>query len=259
MIHHEEVWGTVVALELYEESKSTSEIETVSKEAVSFLHEIDRDFSTFKVDSEISQIRRSELKIENASARVQLIWKLCEEARDLTEGAFDPWHARLGGFDPSGYVKGWAADQIANKAVAAGISHVHINAGGDITLRGGMLTSNGEKPWMIGIQHPEKKNAIATALPIKNGAVASSGTYERGAHIIDPANGLIAIGARATSVFGPDGGIADALATALVVSGREGARWFLKPELAEYGCWGVDRNTDSTWSLRWPERQTDPK
>jgi len=39
-----------------------------------------------------------------------------------------------------------------------------------------------------------------------------------------------------------------------VVSGREGARWFLKPELAEYGCWGVDRNTDATWSLRWPER-----
>jgi len=38
MIHHEEVWGTVVALELYEESKSISEIETVSKEAVSFLH-----------------------------------------------------------------------------------------------------------------------------------------------------------------------------------------------------------------------------
>ena len=114
MIHHEEVWGTVVALELYEESKSISEIETVSKEAVSFLHEIDRDFSTFKVDSEVSQIRRGTLKIENASAKVQLIWKLCEEARALTEGAFDPWHARLGGFDPSGYVKGWAADQIAN-------------------------------------------------------------------------------------------------------------------------------------------------
>jgi thiamine biosynthesis lipoprotein len=116
-----------------------------------------------------------------------------------------------------------------------------------------MLTPDGEKPWMIGIQHPEKKNAIATALPITNGAVASSGTYERGAHIVDPATGLIAIGARATSVFGADGGIADALATALVVSGREGARWFLKPELAEYGCWGVDRNTDATWSLRWPE------
>ena len=62
-----------------------------------------------------------------------------------------------------------------------------------------------------------------------------------------------------TSVFGPDGGIADALATALVVSGREGARWFLNPELAQYGCWGVDRNSDSTWSLRWPERQIEPK
>ena len=120
MIHHEEVWGTVVSLEFYEESKSTSEIETVSKEAVSFLHEIDRDFSTFKNDSEVTKIRSGELKIENASLRMQLIWKLCEEARDLTEGAFDPWHARLGGFDPSGYVKGWAADRLAEMAIDAG-------------------------------------------------------------------------------------------------------------------------------------------
>jgi len=38
-----------------------------------------------------------------------------------------------------------------------------------------------------------------------------------------------------------------------MVAGRDGAPWFLKPELAEYGCWVVDRHENTTWSIRWPE------
>jgi thiamine biosynthesis lipoprotein len=43
--------------------------------------------------------------------------------------------------------------------------------------------------------------------------------------------------------------LADALATALVVSGRDGAVWFSKPELAEYSAWVIDRNEDTTWEI----------
>ena len=81
-----------------------------------------------------------------------------------------------------------------------------------------------------------------------DGAIATSGTYERGAHIRDPHTGLIALGARSATVYGPDGGLADALATAMVVAGREGAYLFMKPELSEYNCWVIDRHGDMAWS-----------
>ena len=84
---------------------------------------------------------------------------------------------------------------------------------------------------------------------IFDGAVSTSGTYERGAHIKDPHTGLIAIGARSATVAGPDGGLTDALATALIVSGRDGAKWFSKPELARYSAWVIDRHEDLAWSI----------
>ena len=251
MYHNEEVWGTVVSFHIPDESVDTSVIKKYLDDAIAFVHEIDRQFSTYKESSEVSRIRRGELIISDAPERVQLIWNLCIRARELTDGAFDPFQERLGGFDPSGYVKGWAADQLADLALSRGIPRLNINAGGDLTLRGGMDEST---PWMIGIQHPNKAGSIAAVIPIRDGAVASSGTYERGAHIFDSSNSSIAVGALATSVYGPDGGLADALATALMVAGRDGAHWFLKPELAEYGCWVVDRHSETTWSIRWPER-----
>lgn len=251
MFHNEEVWGTVVSFHIPDQSVSSETSKKFLDGAIGYLHEIDSEFSTYKESSAISQLRNGSLKITNASERVQLIWRKCEAARELTDGAFDPFQDRLGGFDPSGYVKGWAADQIAVMAERLGIRRLHINAGGDLTLRGGM---DEERPWMIGIQHPKRAGSIAAVIPIRDGAVASSGSYERGAHIYDATTGAIAIGALATSVYGPDGGLADALATALMVAGRDGAPWFLKPELAEYGCWVVNRHDDTTWSVRWPER-----
>lgn len=254
MFHNEEVWGTVVSFHIPDQGVSDEVTKKFLQSAINFVHEINEEFSTYKESSAVSKIRRGELKVVDAPERVQLIWTKCEAARDLTNGAFDPFQERLGGFDPSGYVKGWAADQIAAMAHTAGITRLHINAGGDLTLRGGM---DDERPWMIGIQHPKRAGSIAAVIPIRDGAVASSGTYERGAHIFDSTTSAIAIGALAASVFGPDGGVADALATALMVAGREGAPWFLKAELADYGCWVVDRHADTTWTVRWPERSSE--
>ncbi|NDA81264.1 MAG: FAD:protein FMN transferase, partial [Actinobacteria bacterium] len=217
MFHNEEVWGTVVSFHIPEQTAAAAVVTKFLEQAIDFVHEIDRQFSTYKESSEVSKIRRGELSVNDASQRVQEIWRCCERARDLTDGAFDPFQERLGGFDPSGYVKGWAADQIALMAADYEITRLHINAGGDLTLRGGM---NDEQPWMIGIQHPKKAGSIAAVIPMRDGALASSGTYERGAHIFDAQTNAIAIGALATSVYGPDGGLADALATALMVAGR---------------------------------------
>mgnify|MGYP003343427865 FL=1 len=81
----------------------------------------------------------------------------------------------------------------------------------------------------------------------------SSGTYERGAHIIDPRVKVPAVGARAATVIGPDAGIADALATALIVDGRDAITWLADPTLRNYQFWAVDKYGDSAWSYQNPE------
>jgi thiamine biosynthesis lipoprotein len=243
LVHPEEVWGTVVAIDLRSDSLTEDTLKSVRDEMTAYFHEIDRVFSTYKSDSEISALRTGQLAISDASPIVKEVWQLCLEARECTEGAFDPWAAR-GGFDPSGYVKGWAADRAVEMVRKAGIEHAQINAGGDISLLGGMAIG---EPWRIGIRHPDDDQAIAQVVTLADGAIATSGTYERGAHIVDPFTTLPAIAARSATVVGPDGGLADALATALIVAGRDGAHWFV--DLAEYSAWVVDRHGDQTWAI----------
>jgi thiamine biosynthesis lipoprotein len=173
---------------------------------------------------------------------------LCAIAKDVTESAFDPW-AVPGGFDPSGYVKGWAADKCADIAQEHGAQHVQINFAGDLALRGGFNDGGVIKPWSIGISNPDNTQEVVKVVEIFDGAIATSGDYERGAHIHDPYTNMIAIGARSASVIGPDAGLCDALATALMVAGKDGAKWFGLRELASYSAWVVNRNENTAWSV----------
>ena len=213
-----------------------------------FFYKVDKDFSTYKSDSEVSRIRRGELDVADACNDVKEVWSLCDYARELTLGAFDPWKV-IGGFDPSGLVKGWAADVAAKMLVADGVESILINAAGDLVLRGGQLSEDAEvKPWNVGISSPDDVNQIVKTFNVVDGSVATSGDYEKGAHIVDPHTGLIAIGARSASVVGPDGALCDALATALMVDGRDAQRWMGRPELAEYSFWVINRDDETAWS-----------
>jgi len=241
-----EVWGTIVWVEC--RGKDLDQLNKGIDEVTEYFKFVDEVFSTYKPESEVSRLRTGKLKIENACEDLKVVWNLCVEAKDITEGSFDPW-AVQGGFDPSGYVKGWAADRAIEILQENGATSIQINAAGDLSLAGGTIEDDQETTWKIGIRHPEEAHTIVKVFELNDGAVATSGTYERGAHIRDPHTGLIAIGARSASVIGPDGGLADALATALVVSGRDGAVWFSKPELAEYSAWVIDRNEDTTWEI----------
>jgi len=165
---------------------------------------------------------------------------------ELTDGAFNPW---IKGFDPSGLVKGWAAQKCGEIFEKYGVENSLVNAAGDLALRGGLLTGGEVTPWEIGIRNPEIKDEIVESFKINTGAIATSGSYEKGAHIYDPFTNLIAIGARSATVIGPDAAIADALATALMVSGKDGANWFSKAELNSYSVFVIDRNSDESWSI----------
>ena len=240
-----DVWGTILFIDVASTTVGLDELNTGLAEVTEYVRGIDREFSTYKTGSQVSQIRRGELKIEDASAQMRQVWQLCLTARELTDGSFDPWCVK-GGYDPSGYVKGWAADGCVEILKKYGAENIQINAAGDLALAGGVGDG---KPWSIGVRSPENRFEVLKVFQIFEGAIATSGTYEIGAHIKDPHTGLIAIGARSATVVGPDGGLADALATALVVTGRDGAGIFMKSELVDYKVWVIDRNQDTAWTI----------
>lgn len=242
------VWGTVLFLDVGSKRIDKAAISHAVDSVKGFVNQVDLDFSTYKDGSYISRLRRNEIAIADCPETVREIWGLCAIARDLTEGAFDPW-AVAGGFDPSGYVKGWAGDKCAQILEAAGCEQIQVNAAGDLTLRGGVGEGGEIKPWAIGVVNPDNRQEVLRIFNISDGAIATSGAYERGAHIFDPATGTIAIGAKSATVIGPDGGLSDALATALMVAGEDGAGWFAQPELVEYSAWVIDRHSGGAWGV----------
>jgi hypothetical protein len=195
---------------------------------------------------------RHNLRVEKVVIEGPGVVSVVMKGRKLTdlaaEGAFDPW-AASGGFDPSGYVKGWAADRVAQMLIASGCEHIQVNAAGDLTLRGSINEKGVVGPWKIGVVNPDNRQEVLRIFEINDGAIATSGTYERGAHIFDPATGTIAIGAKSATVLGPDGGLTDALATALMVAGEDGAGWFAQPELSQYSAWVIDRHSGGAWGV----------
>ena len=244
------VWGTIVDVDTYSQFVSDADLTLAMKQVIDFCEKVDEEFSTYNDKSWVSRLRRGEIAIEYCPDDVIEVWDLCAQAKWLSDGAFDPW-AVTGGFDPSGLVKGWAADKCADMLAAAGIEHVQVNAAGDLALRGGWFDSSQEeiKPWSIGVVNPNNTLEVVKIYEITDGAIATSGTYERGAHIQDPQTGMIAIGAASATVVGPLGWLCDAMATAVMVGGADSAKWFGQPELTGYQVFGVNRHDDTAWEI----------
>lgn len=195
-------------------------------EAFAFLHDVDARFSTYRADSEISRLGRGEVALDDSSADVRLVVARCEDLRRETDGAFDARAAGPDGrFDPSGFVKGWAADGAVSILEAAGARTYALNAGGDVVARGEPEPGRG---WRVGIRHPGDASSVAAVLEVRDGAVATSGGYERPGHVVDPRTGRPPVGLRSMTVVGPALALADAYATAAFVMGEDGAAWIAR-------------------------------
>jgi len=119
----------------------------------------------------------------------------CAELWQETGGYFD---INAGGtLDPSGYVKGWAVQRACDRLRAEGAANHCLNAGGDIFVSG---SPGPRKNWRVGIRHPWEPLAVAWVLEVTDTAVATSGTYERGLHVIDPYTGKPASALRSVTV-----------------------------------------------------------
>jgi len=213
--------GTVVTIDVYPVPEAddawTADLHRRLDRAAMVLQRADDVFSTWRPDSAVSRLRRGEIMPVQAPPEVAAVMSACEVARRLSGGWFDPWEMP-GGFDPTGYVKGWAAQRSLAALDGLAMHGVLVNAAGDIACAGGQPSGDA---FRIGIADPDEPRRLV-AIAELTGCIATSGTYERGSHLIDPHSGSPAARVASASVTGPDLGLADALATAVAVAGIEG-------------------------------------
>ncbi|SCL17602.1 thiamine biosynthesis lipoprotein [Micromonospora pallida] len=215
----EQVMGTAISLDLADDLPRAT-LDELADEVFAWLREVDARFSTYRPDSEVCRFDRGEVLLSEASPDLRLVLERCADLWGATDGWFDAY--ATGGLDPSGYVKGWAAQVASDRLLAAGAANHCLNAGGDVRVRG---LSPAGRPWRIGLQHPWDRTATFLVLTGTDLAVATSGAYERGQHVLDPRRGGPARGLRSVTVVGPDLGVADAYATAAVAMGTAGTGW----------------------------------
>ena len=194
--HAEPVMGTVVSFDVPVTARHDGSLDA----AVRWLHWVDRVFSPFRPDSDVSLLADAEVTVDGCAPEVAEVIEACAFVRELSGGYFTASPA--GRFDPSGYVKGWAVERAADILSAAGsVSHL-VNGGGDVqcvggrpvpsaagALAGGGTQSGGataSAPWRVGIADPHRPGRLALVVEARDCGVATSGTAERGTHIVNP-------------------------------------------------------------------------
>lgn len=246
-----DTWGTVLTVDVDDSSAPlTPEARAEAAEFTTvFCQWVDDVFSPFREDSLVSRIRRGELHFTDLDdsdpdhATLAMIAARCFEGRIMTKGAFNPW-APDGGFDPSGVVKGWAAQELCAYLVDDGLENVCVNAGGDIAVHG---TVDGH-PWTVGVIDPSTPGRIVHHFSRDDGAVATSSPGERGDHIRDPFTRDVARGARSVSVAGPDAATAEILAIAVLVAGDSSTDWMA--QFPGYEVFAVEPlPVESAWTI----------
>jgi thiamine biosynthesis lipoprotein len=191
----------------------------ILEEIFSYFIAVDKQFSTYKNNSEIMRINRGEITKNNYSKEMLEIMNLAEKTKNETLGYFDIKKPN-GILDPSGVVKGWAIQNAAEILLRNGYRNFYIDAGGDIQSYG--LNSEG-KEWSIGIRNPFDVENITKVLYTKGKGIATSGSYIRGQHIYNPhkpekkLQDLVSL-----TVIGSNVLEADRFATAAFAMGKDG-------------------------------------
>ncbi len=191
--------------------------------AFASLREMDAVFSTYRPDSDLMRLRREEIPISACSPLVAESLEIGEDAERLTRGAFTTLLPTGEGdlaFDPTGLVKGWAVDRAAAPLTSLVGTSFCINAGGDLLVGAHAdlpRTGPDSISWRVGVEDPRDRTRIATTVSLTEGAVATSGTAARGAHLYDPATGDQVSRSGSVTVTGPTLVWADIWATALFV------------------------------------------
>ncbi|WP_374008850.1 FAD:protein FMN transferase [Leifsonia sp. LS-T14] len=215
----ETVMGIPMSIDIRDEVDAAP----AAERAFSVLREADQRFSRYLPDSEVSRANASGGRGIEHSADFREVVAIGEAAARSSGGAFRIRCAD-GTWDLDGVVKGWAAARAAVVLTSAGLRDFCLNAGGDVAVSG----SPGEgRPWSVGIRSPNDPEAMLAVLAVTDGAVATSGAYERGEHIVDGRDGSTPRSLLSATVVADDLTTADVLATAVFALGADGIPWAL--------------------------------
>lgn len=231
------VMGTVVSIDVV--GLDADAERAAADEVQCWLEHVDATYSVHRADSLVSRLGRREVPPDELAAcadadDLREVIERCASLWALSDGVFDAW--ALPGpegvrFDPSGYVKGWAVGRAAGMLSRAGATGWCVNAGGDVAVGG--LDAAGSR-WRIGLQHPDHRDAVLLVAELPTGAVggvpsefaiATSGSYARGAHVVDGRSGQFRTELGSATVAGPSIADADAFATVVYAMGPEGLAW----------------------------------
>lgn len=225
----ERIMGMPVSIHLRGGDVSGSAARDAVAEAFATMRRMDRIFSTWVSDSDVMRLRREELTLAECDPLVRESVALGELATRLTGGAFTTLLPTGEGdlaFDPTGLVKGWAVDLAAASLRDLPGTSYCVNAGGDLLVGAhDDLPDSGPGAigWRVGIEDPHNTSAVARSVTLTRGAVATSGTAARGAHLYDPVAARMLGRPGSVTVTGPTLLWADVWATALFV-GDDGTR-----------------------------------
>ena len=212
--HAEHVMGTVFSFDI------PAAAAPVLPQVVRWLHWVDATFSTYRDNSDVSRFGRGELTLAQCARELAEVIGECAAISEKSDGYFTDWPG--GRFDPSGLVKGWAIERAAIMLSAAGFTGHCVNGAGDMQCTG---EPEPGQPWRVGIAHPLHPSALAAVITGRDIAVATSGTAERGAHIVNPRTGRPATELASVTVIGPRVATADAYATAAFAMGPAAREW----------------------------------
>lgn len=194
-----------------------AQIAVLRANLTAFLTRLDREFSPFRADSWVRQFQRQALAVENFQAEFEEVYGLATRAQHVTHGAFNPYYR--GVYDPTGLVKGWAIQRafetylqplLSNERLVAAA----INGAGDMQLG---VADGASFTWHVGIEDPVDPQQLIWQYELQTGAIATSGTSQRGEHIVrqDETCSL-----QQATILATDLIEADVLATAAIAMGQ---------------------------------------
>jgi FAD:protein FMN transferase len=232
--------GMPITVEVVELNVTESEIASI----FDYFASVDRMFSPYKKDSEISRFNSGEITKKQLSTDVRQILQLSEDTRRETIGYFNITNNGL--IDPSGIVKGWAIFNAAGLLKEHGFHNFYIDAGGDIQVSG---KNEGGNRWTVGIRNPFKQEEIVKVVWLDNKGIATSGLYVRGNHIYNPHKPDEPIsGIASMTIIGPNVYDADRFATAAFAMGERGIHFIEK--LPGYDGYMIDEKGIATMTSR---------
>ena len=134
--------------------------------------------------------------------------------------------------DLGGVGKEYAADRACEVCRELGGRHGFVNLAGDIRVIGPQPDGAG---WRFGVKRPETGDGEIDQVELGEGAIATSGDYERHleiggqsySHFIDPATGWPSSGLASVTVIASNCMAAGGLATSAMIMGRAGVDWLI--------------------------------